>query len=838
VNAEIVGVTAHPIFTISMWNENYRSKPLYKRWWFITLLLLILIPTILICGLIWKVKVEYEGRAEKFDMKELEQMESASVILDRNGKILGRIYIQNRDMVPLDQFPQVMIEAVVAAEDNRFFSHHGVDYFGIVRAALKNYRAGEIRQGASTLTQQLARNTFSLTERSYDRKILEVFLAREIEKKVPKNKILELYLNRVYFGSGFYGAEAASRGYFGKPARNLSVDEAAMLAGLLKSPNNLSPWSNRRACIDQRNFVLERMRDLGFIDEAGFNRAINTTLIVKNRKALHAQSYALDYVRQQVIAEVGYENAVSEGYRIYTTLDADLQKTAEESLNRRLTQIESRPDWNHQTYREYDGVARAHERQKSENDLAPPKYLQGAVVVMNNETGGVLAMVGGRDFNHSQYNRAVLAARPPGTAFKPIVYAAAFEQGMYPGTVTEDAVMDNRQVMIGGTTGILGEWGPESIDNRYEGVITAREALVKSKNAATVRLGMRVGLGPILKLAKKAGISTTLRSYPATILGSSEVTLMDLTLAYTTFARDGTRPARPVIVKKIEKKSGETVVSEKLQAVSVMHDSTAYEVNSILGEVLERGTADVAFSRYGLRKFPLGGKTGTAYNFTDDWFLGYSSAITCGVWVGFDAPRTPIYRGAFSNEIALPIWVDVMNATFDRYIPREIEKPNTVKRYEICSLSGELATEKCLEHYDNPNTGESIDRSTTYFDLATEEQAPKFPCSIHTDSVHGFVKNVPKGQWPRARAAADLAALIPVRMKAPTVIGPEDPYNSGSTVISADATANPFGNGEAPRGEKPDEKKVEVRRPEPIRPLDLPDDKPLIDLPPPPPLKF
>ncbi len=820
-----------------MSNENHRSKPFYKRWWFITLLLLILIPTIVIGAWIWTVKREYERRAEKFDMRELEQMESASVILDQNRKILGRIYIQNRDMVPLEQLPRVLIEAIIAAEDNRFYQHHGVDYIGILRAALKNYRAGEIKQGASTLTQQLARNTFSLTERSYDRKILEVFLAREIEKKVPKNRILELYLNRVYFGSGLYGAEAASRGYFGKPAQDLTVDEAAMLAGLLKSPNNLSPWSNRRACIDQRNYVLERMHDLGFIDDAALDKAINETLIVKNRKALHAQSYALDYVRQQVIAEVGYENAVSEGYRIYTTLDADVQKAAEDSLNRHLAQIESRSNWGHQTYREYDGMVRARERQNSQQDLAPPKYLQGAVIALNNQTGGVLAMVGGRDFSHSQYNRSVLAARPPGTAFKPIVYAAAFERGMYPGTVTEDAVMDNRNVMIGGTTGILGEWGPESVDNRYEGVITAREALVKSKNAATVRLGMRVGLKPILTLAEKAGISSKLRSYPATILGSSEVTLMDLTVAYTTFARDGTRPGKPIVVRRIEKKSGETVFAERLRAVSVLHPSTAYEMNSILSDVLERGTGDLAFSRFGLRKFPVGGKTGTAYNFTDDWFVGYSSAVTCGVWVGFDAPRTPIYRGAFSNEIALPVWVDVMNATFDRYAPKEFEKPKTLKRYEVCAKSGELGTEKCVERYKNPNTGEIIDHSTTYFELATEEQAPRFPCSVHTDSVHGFVRNVPKGKWPRARAAVDLSALIPVTMKGSTVIGPDDPYNSGSTVISSDATANPFGNGAAPQDKKP-EKQVEVRRPEPIRPLDLPIEKPLIDMPPPAPLEF
>lgn len=820
-----------------MWNENYAPKPFYKRWWFITIMLLVLIPAVVGGIYLWTVKADYERRAAKFDMAELDQMESASVILDRRNRVLGRIYIQNRDTVPLDAIPYVMVQAVIAAEDNRFFKHRGVDYVGIIRAALKNWRSGEIRQGASTLTQQLARNTFSLTERSYDRKILEVFLAREVEKKISKNKILELYLNRVYFGSGFYGVEAAARGYFGKPAKDLKVGEAAMLAGLLKSPNNLSPWSNRQRCVEQRNFVLNRMYELDFISKETLDKELAQTLIVKNRKALHTTSYAIDYIRQQVIDQVGFENAVSEGYRIYTTIDADIQKVAEESLNRHLLEIESRPNFGHQTYREYDGMARAHARLDTEKELAPPKYLQGAVVVQDNEIGGILAIVGGRDFKHSQYNRATLAARPAGTAFKPLVYAAAFERGLFPGTITEDAVMDNRQVMIGGTTGILGEWGPERVDNRYEGKITAREALAKSKNAATVRLGMQVGLDPILEFAKRAGIGTELRSYPATILGSSEVTLMDLTQAYTAFARTGTRPARPIVIKKIETKSGEVVFSEKVGTVSVMQPEIAYEVHSILTDAIERGTGDKAFSKYGLRKVPVAGKTGTAYNFTDDWFIGYSSKVTCGVWVGFDAPRTSIYRGAFSNDVALPIWVDVMNATFDTYPPEEIGKPRGLKRVEICSLSGELATNKCVESFVNKETGETVERSTTYFEIATNEQTPKYPCSVHTNSVHGFAGNTPEGQWPKARPAVDLAALQPVPMQAPTVIGPEDPYNSVSTVISAEASANPFGNGEAPAEEAKEEQK-EVRRAQPIRTLDRPQESPLIELPPPPPLKF
>lgn len=817
-----------------MWEDYYEPsrKPLYRRTWFLVLAALVVVP-VLAVGIYGLLLIrEYQGKAAQFDLQKLEEMESASLIFDRNDVILGRIFIQNRDTVPLKNLPFDVVQAVVAAEDARFFKHRGADYYGMLRAAVKNYRAGRIREGASTLTQQLARNTYDLRERTYKRKILEITLARAIEDRFSKNQILELYLNRVYFGAGFYGIEAASRGYFGKSARSLNLTEAATLAGLLRSPNNLSPWSNRQACIEARNFVLSRMLELEMISQEQRDAAVNQTLLVKNRRRLVTDSYAVDLVRQQVIDLVGYDNAASEGYRIYTTLDSKLQKAAQQSVEQRLREVESRKDFDHQTYSQYVSIFRR--QAKSGEAAAPPapEYLQAAVVAMDNATGGILALVGGRDFNHSQYNRAVSAARPAGTGFIPFVYAAAYEKNVFPGALYEDAAMDNRQVMIGGTTGILGEWGPERVDNRYEGLISANEALVKSKNAATVRLGMSVGLDRVVSLAQQAGISTPLRPYPATFLGSSEVTLMDMVGAYSIFPNAGRRPAKPVLITRVEKKSGTAIFKQRIADKRVISATTAYEIHTALADVLERGTADKAFTTYHLKKLPLGGKTGTAYGFTDAWFLGYSSAVTCGVWVGFDKPR-PIYRGAFSNEVALPIWVDVMNESFPTYRPRDIQRPPGLERYEVCASSGQLATDKCVDTFESAE-GE-MQRKTTYFEYATRAQAPTVTCQVHGEGTRTIARTELKaGEWPRAEAAVDLAALEPVSMQAPTVIGAEDPYGAVTTLPTEGASASPFGDGSAPE----EEQQMEVRRAEPVRALDKPEEASAIQLEPPPALEF
>jgi 1A family penicillin-binding protein len=732
---------------------------------------------------------DLKGRAATFDLSKLEQMESASVILDRNEKIFGQIYVENRETIPYDQLPRDLVNAVVSVEDAKFYQHHGYDFFGIIRAAFKNFAAGHVRQGASTITQQLARNSFALKEKTFRRKLLEIFLARRIEDNFGKQKIIELYLNRIYFGGGLYGAEAAARGYFGKSASEMSLSECAALAGLIKSPNKLSPWADRAASRDARNYALARMRDLGFIDNAKCASAQAEDIAIGSRQNAQGQTYAVDYIRQQVIAAVGWDRAMNEGFRIHTTIDADLQKTAEDSLRQSLERAEKHSGYNHQTHADYAANFRKARSSGTTSTQPTPEYLQGAVIGLDNESGGILVLVGGRDFEHNQYDRALQAKRPAGTAMKPFVYAAAFENGLYPGSVVEDSPLDNRAVMIGGTTGILGEWGPESADNRYEGAMTARQALAKSKNGATVRLGMDAGLDAVLQLCRNAGIRSALRPYPATFLGSSEITLAELALAYTIFPNGGWRPSSPHILERIEEKDGSVVwdAQRDQRKQSVIKPETAYEVHSCLVDALESGTGKAAHSEFGLKKIPdAAGKTGTAYDFTDALFAGYDSNFTCAVWAGFDKPQK-IYRGAFGREIALPVWVDVMNAAADHYHPRAIKRPADLKEVEICSRSGLLATDKCYDTVKTA-TSDSVQKRTTYMEIATAAQMPTESCNVHGEPRARLVRDLPPSEFPRAELAVDLNEVKPVLVKGPTLLADKDPYNSAKATVKAEPT--------------------------------------------------
>lgn len=861
-----------------MWWEKQtsRKKPFYKRWKFIACM--VLLGLAVLAGLAGEIgwlyiRHVYSARADKFDLHKLTEVNAASVIYDRNNNVLGKIYIQNRDPRPLEEFSDTLKHAVVAAEDVRFYNHHGADYYGMVRAWVRNHQHKHIIQGASTITQQLARNTYPAqlpsSDKTYDRKILEVFVAEKIEQYYSKDEILAMYLNRVYFGSGFYGVETAARGYFGKPAKDLNLSESATLAGLLRNPNSLSPWSSRKLCIGARNFVLQRMRDMGYITQAVYEQSIAEDLIVKNKKTKHTESYALDLIRQKVEKEVGLDNASSGGYRIYTTIDGDLQKKAQESLQRHLTEVEERDDFKHQTYAQYDALFREQARKSAEGDadnsVPPvPEYLQGSIVVLDNSTGGVIAVVGGRDFNHSQYQRE-FSRRPAGTAFEPLVYAAAFESGIFPGALFQDAAMDNRLVMIGGTTGILGEWGPERVDNKYEGFIPARVALVKSKNAASVRLGMATGLDKVSALWKSAAdpgnpdfekTVSTLRPYPASYLGSSDVNLMEMTMAYTVFPNEGWKPSSAFLIRRIEDKDSTVVFQQTPEKKQVLKPTTAYEVHSALSDVLDWGTGGKAYSKYGLKRLPFAGKTGTAYNFTDEWFIGYSSAITCGVWAGFDKPQS-IYRGAFSSDITLPVWVDIMNASAAAYKPADIEMPRGLSKYKICATSGLLATDKCVDTTTDKITGQTITRPTTYYEIGTPEQAPKDYCqhgqngpmnapqAIATSSA----STQPGERVLRAEPIVDPNA-VSVPVQDPTVLGGEDPYravgpvtaaNSGTAApgqtpaLSGTAVAVASGTAANTPTPKPD---IQVRRADPVRPFDDGTQDSKIKIDPPAPIDF
>jgi len=729
----------------------------------------------------WEMLSFHYGReAQKFDLAQMNDMEAASVIYDRTGKQIGKIFIQNRNPVKWEDISPNMVEAVIAAEDNEFYRHNGVDWAGIMRAALANYRHGRITQGASTVTQQLARNSFELRERTYQRKLIEIFLAMEIEQKFSKEEIMTSYLNRVYFGSGFYGVEAAARGYFGKSARDLDVGQAAALAGLLKSPQKLSPFNNPDASKEARNFVLKRMRECGFLDGNQYRREVDLPLYVRKRTNPFKVSYAIDYIRQRAIDALGYDRAMNGGLRIHTTLDNTLQLTTERSIRKHLAEVEARSAYPHETFEAFrkrvKSIEEAIDRGRMGVKMPRPKYLQTAVLAVDSATGGILTMVGGREFKHSEYNRATQARRPAGTTFTPFVFATAYEQGIFPGELVEDACIDNRYVMVGGESGILGEWGVERPDNEYEGKIPLSEALARGKNAATVRVGFRTGLEAVKKLARDAGISSPLRKYSNTFLGSSEVTLEELTLAFTPFGAGGWRPKGTFIIDRITDADDKLVYKTMVEKVQAMSPEAAYQVHRGLVDALHNGTGRVAHE-YGLKGIPTAGKTGTAYNFTDTYFVGYNSSVTCGVWVGFDRP-TRIFRGAFGKDLALPIWVDIINTASSSLPALEFPRPDLLEEVEICRDSGLLAAPTCKKEVFNPNLGRTVEVSTTVLEYATEKQRPKVLCDIHGAGIRHYARQYEQEEWPRAASAVDLTRVRPVAINSPSLIGLTDVYGS------------------------------------------------------------
>ena len=837
--------------------QRRRGKPFYKRkrfWIPLGALCLGAFAAWVAFGIL---SYHFEKRAEEFDLTKVGSMEAASVLYDRNGHDFGKIFIQNRQPVPYDRIAPMLSKAVVAEEDNKFWEHDGVDYIGILRAAVANYRKGKISQGASTVTQQLARNSFDLRERTYERKIVEMFLAWRIEKNFKKDRIMELYLNRVYFGSGFYGAEAAARGYFGRAAKDLDIGQCAMLAGLLKSPQSLSPWNNIEAATDVRNFVLKRMREMGSITKDQFREQMQMKLYVIKRMNPFKVSYAVDMIRQHAIKALGFDRAMNGGYRIETTLDSNMQRAAERTTRDFLSQIESAPGYSHPTFAKYHDTTKDIEDAINRGNMAvkmpEPKYIQGAALALDNKTGGVLALVGGRDFKHSEYNRAFQGTRPLGTAFTPLVFAAAYETGTFPGEIVQDACIDNRYVMVGGETGILGEWGVEKADNEYEGPMTTRDAFVKGKNAATIRLGMKTGLEAVKKTAAAAGITSPLRSYCNSFLGSSEGTLDEMTLAFTIFPNGGLRPKDVHIIRRILDADGSVIYEAPHSMVKAISPAAAYQVHAGLEEIMKRGAGAAATTELGLGPFPVAGKSGAAYNFTDAYFFGYTNAVTCGVWVGFDKP-TKIYRGAFGKDLALPIWTKIMNVAATEFPPQPIQKPSELREVEICRTSGLLATPRCkLDFVDAPG-GISSSRPLAYIEYATEAQVPKIRCDIHGGGVRNYAKQYDEAEWPRAAAAVDFATIRPISVIAPTLLGFNDVYQSirpgmeklddssipVAKAIPVNAEKNVPAQNAPVAAAMPAAPAAEpqVRKAESLKPLDSPLDKPAIQLPPPPPMDF
>jgi membrane peptidoglycan carboxypeptidase len=787
-----------------------RKKPLYRRRW-VHVLLILLLLTGLGGWLGLKAYLKpFEEKAETYDMALVPQFEQNSTIYDRNREEIGRLANENRVIIPFSDMPKHLIDALIATEDQRFWEHDGVDYMGILRAAKTNFFAGEAKQGASTITQQLARNTYGLTEKTRERKILEMYLARRLEKHYKKPQILEHYLNRIPLGKGFYGIEAAAQGYFSKPAKDLTVSEAAVLVGLIKSPTFFNPVRDMKASTRERNKVFERMVDEGKLDEDEAEKLKGQSIVLRLSENTRSTGYAQSDVEDEVdaiLAGLGIEGITGKGYKIFTTLDRGLQQAAEKSLAQRLAEIENSQGYPEREkmsdyskrLAEYTAALEAFQKGTGPEpkEKPVPSYLQGALLAVDNRTGGVLAMCGGRDYGQSQFNRVLHSKRPAGTVFVPFVYTAAFEGVHFPGSRITDQRMDNTKVMMGAVTGTLGEWGMEVTEGEHEGTTSLRSAFIQGKNNCAARLGLEIGVDKVTDLARRAGLGE-MPNDPSTLLGRAEVSLRDLTLAYSAFPNGGAKPEGIWFVSRIEKSDGTVIYDRPAEhrLTPVTDPIAAWMTHSCLEDTVfsDIGTAS-NYQSYGpaMKDLHVAGKTGTHLNSTDLWFAGYSKDITCAVWVGLDK-RDTVYPDAFSRHAALPVWVDVMLASAEKKAPEALEEPKGVQLVELCAESGELATDACLETGPDPADPTRTKLiKCSYMEFIRPTSKWEMRCTFHNKNEIAASVTAPVNPLAIASGSTDPGLdNRPLALSAQVVVG-EDPYNSitGARVVPGDSTAGP-----------------------------------------------
>ena len=601
----------------------------------------------------------YYALATTFDLKGVQEMPARTEILDRNGDILkntkgqeiGFLHGKNRHLVKYEDVSPYFRKALIAREDARFRQHGGVDLRGVARSISRAITRGK-SEGASTITMQLSRNSFQLKKpgdgifKSLHRKALEIAIAYRIESKFSKDEILQHYMNRIFWGGSIMGIESASRTYFGKSASQLDLSESALLAGIIRAPNAFSPLRDPEAAQKERDTVLGRMVHYEKISEEEAHAAKSAPLNIPNASERIIQgTYALDAIRRDLEEILERESIKDGGLIIRTTLDPNIQEAAERSVEKRLRQIEATPGYKHQKRSQFNGSGN-------------PQYLQGATVVIDNASGGILAIVGGRDASESQFNRALQSRRPLGSIFKPFVYLAAIEKGFSINESVSDARISPGEIL-----GAHRNWSPTNSDGKYYRSIPASRALIESRNTSSVRVGTVAGLEKVTEIAKDVGFDPRrIDPVPSSYLGSWGATVEEVASAYSIFPNGGNR-FRPYYVTTIEDRDGKVLWQNGRLYHEAASSAATWDVSEILEQVNSRGTGRAIRSRFGFTK-PSAGKTGTTNDYHDGWYAGYTSALTCAVWVGLDSPKK-IISGGEGARLALPIWVDIMK-TADR----------------------------------------------------------------------------------------------------------------------------------------------------------------------------
>ena len=625
----------------------------------------------------------YYARASQYDLDQVDQMPARTLVYARDGKVeLGRLHGDNRYIVGFGEVSPYFRDALVAREDARFYDHGAIDIRSLLRAIQRNFSKGK-KEGASTLTMQLARNTFPLGGKTIDRKLLEIAVAVRMEERFTKDEILEHYMNRIFWGHSIRGIEAASRTYFEKPAFRLRLSEAAMLAGIIRGPNAFSPFKNIEAAKKERDVTLSRMVLYGFITQADADAAKNEKPKIRPKSRRVVQdTYVMDCVRRELDRILEERNIEEGGLTVITTIDHAIQKAAELSMDRNLIKVEKTPGYRHQT--------RAQWRALPQGSKGEPAYVQGACVVVENRSGAVIAVVGGRDAEESKYNRAIQAKRQIGSVFKPFVYLAAFNRGMLPETWVRDSAIRSGEI-----DGVSGAWNLSNSDGKFGDFITAENALVRSRNTSSVRVGNYAGLNNVNDTAIGVGFIGGIPLTPSSYLGSWEATPWQVASAYTVFPNNGDW-YRPYMIQEIRNADGERLYPGKGDSgklvVSAAEPGATWSVSNVLQKVVDRGTGrKVRALGY---TAPCGGKTGTTDDYKDAWFAGYTGTLTCAVWVGMDQPKTIVNRG-YGSTLAAPIWTDVMKvATRLGYATPKFQ-PLRLQTARLCRWSGKRATSGC-----------------------------------------------------------------------------------------------------------------------------------------------
>ncbi len=737
----------------------------WLRIFLVTSLLLLCIGTGTVLGVLWQVTRDLPT----FDSFQDYQPSLVSRVYADNGELIGQFFIERRLYTPFDQIPQALTQAVIAVEDTRFLEHPGLDIVGIARAAWTNLKKGGRFQGASTITQQLARALFLSPERTYTRKIKELVLAIKMEWVLTKDQILEMYLNQIYFGHGAYGIAAATLTYFDKGVNELSLPEAAFLAGLPKAPNTYSPYRNPDLAKSRKELVLHRMVQAGFITEEEEQTAIDTALTYHRQSIEPIASYFVEDIRQHLVERYGESLVYKGGLQVHTTLNIAMQKLAQESLQEGLRQLDKRQGWRgpvgHVDFGKdfvppeehpelqnpraalVDGLYHAlvtkvtkksahilignthkgtialkdmewaRRRLKDVTDVgsaekrenATPRHLlkigdlievwpkngklesgkfvleqtpvvEGSLLALDPRTGAVQAMVGGYSFSRSQFNRAIAARRQPGSAFKPLIYAAALQQGLTPATLILDAPVVYQDEELDRI------WKPENYEKRFYGTISLREALRHSRNAATVRLLEQIGVPEVVHVASNLGIQSPLSQDLSLALGSSSVTLQEITSAYGVFANQGMwlHPYQITLVKDV---NGEILQQHLFEPRQAMTPENAYLTTNMLMDVIQSGTGRRA-KKIGR---PLAGKTGTTNGYNDAWFVGYAPNLATGVWIGFDSVRT-LGRLESGARAALPIWTQFMGQALSHLPVMTFMIPEGIQFAQVDTTTGDLPT--------------------------------------------------------------------------------------------------------------------------------------------------